>query len=244
MLRAITLILLLFFPPPIFPQNPGPSVTGAANRNITPISYTGNQCGAAGGAGNVTSLTCTITVANTGDTLISFFNGNGNTQNYSSSTITCGTGSIPTDRNQTWSSWRTFLLVVPNATAGSCSYKVSVSGNMTYTTLSVLDFAHANTSTPIDNASCTTSPYCQNSGSSENWSTNSLTTSNLNEMLVSFEASGYSPSSLTENNGFTAVSTSGAIVYYKLIASNGSYSDSWTAGSSGTWGAMITALTH
>lgn len=243
MLRTIAIALLLF-QPPIFPQNPGPSITGAGISNRSPIFYTGNQCGVTGGSGNQSTLTCTITVANTGDTLVAFWSGNGVSSVYSSSTISCGTGSPVTDRSFTWSSWRTFELAVANASSGSCSFKVTITGSESYTSLSVADFASANTSTPIDNASCLTSPNCQNGGSGTAWSTNSITTANSNEMLISYAVYGYTPSAITENNGFTKISTSGLPIYYKLVSSTGSYSDSWTAGSGGTWGAMITALTH
>jgi hypothetical protein len=224
----------------------GPSVIGGPSQiSNNPIYYTGNNCGVSGGTSSLSSETCTITVAHTGDTLIAFWAANGNAHDYSSSTIACGTGSMPTDRDFTWgSSWRNFMVVVPNATAGSCSFKITVTGSMTYINLSVIDFANANTSTPLDNASCLTSPNCQNFGSSNSWSTNSITTANPNELLVSYAPSGYAPSSLTESNGFTAVSTSGGIVYYKRALRASSYSDSWSAGSSGTWGAMITALMH
>jgi len=236
-LTLILAALLQTYPAP----GPGRQSTVA----VTPITYTGNNCGAAGTGTGVSSETCTLTVANTGDTLVAFWSANVSSYTYSSSTISCGTGYVPTDRNFTWSSWRTFMVVVPNATAGSCSFKITVTGNMTYIGMGVLDFANANTSTPVDNASCTTSPYCQNSATGTSWATNSITTANANEMLVSYAASGYAPSSLTENNGFTAVTTTGGpTVYYKYVPSTGSYSNSWTAGSSGSWGAMITALKH
>ncbi|MGP8271942.1 MAG: hypothetical protein ACLQLH_17930 [Terracidiphilus sp.] len=240
-MRTMITLLLCMLLQNTYPA-PGPGRNAVAT---SPISYTGNQCGASGGAGGVTNLACTLTVAHTGDTLVAFWSGTEAGSSYSSSTISCGTGSVPTDRSFTWgTNWTTFVVVVANASAGSCTFKVTVNEATYYTQLSVADFANANISAPLDNASCTTSPYCQNSGSSTSWSTNSITTSNPNEMLISYAGDGYSPTTVTENNGFTKISMSSYPIYYKLVSSKGTYSDSWTASSSGTWGAPMVALKH
>jgi hypothetical protein len=243
--RLVSLLFVLYFSLWSYPQNPGPSVTGAAT-SYNAISYTGNKCGAYGGSSGISSENCTITVANTGDTLLIFVFGTlSGGFTVTGTTIACGTGSSLRSGLNWATTWYMSVLYVPNATAGSCNVKTSFSSTPEYVGLQVLDIARANTSTPVDNSSCTGSPYCSAHGTSTSPSA-SITTANNNEMVVA-ELVSQQTSGATAGSGYTYVAnslvtneTQGA--EYGLQALAGSYSPGFTT-TNNVWFVTAVALT-
>lgn len=228
---------------------PAPGPGRNAYSAVTPITYTGNKCSAYGGSGSVTSISCTLTVASTGDTvLIEVVAAHSGGFTVSSNTVCGNTATILPDRSAlVWNSfWYSTVLYLPNAASGSCTVTLGFSTGVTYATGMAMDISGANTSTPIDNASCVSTPYCSASGSSTSPSA-SITTAYANELVVAFD-NGASGSAISGGSGYTfftnGSNVAGQAAEYALKSSSGTYSPAFSLSPSGTWFVTVVALKH
>ncbi len=244
--RAFSLLFVLYFSLWSYPQNPGPSVTGGTVGPVF-IAYTGNSCSAYGAS--LSSINCTLTVLNTGDVvLIEIYGSKSGGFTVSSNTVCGTTATILADRSSiSWAStWRSTVLYLADAPAGSCTVTLNLSGTTAYVAEMALDFTNVNVSLPINNTNCTSSPYCSANGSSTSPSA-SITTSNAKEMVVAF-FNGISGSTVSGGSGYTfftnSSDTTGQAVEYALQSSSGSYSPAFSLSPSGTWFVTVVALTQ
>lgn len=224
-------------------QNPGPSRGGGLATPYTPISYAGAECD--NFSSSATSLACTLTVSSSGTQTLLIFVSVDATK-FISTTSTCGT--VSAIRNVNWNNVdasTAYAMAVYNATPGSCTVTATMTTS-NFPTLMVADFANANASAPIDDASCGSTPFCSGAGVSGTAITNgTITTANSNEMVVGW-AENYSVGNLPITvAGFTGIPGTTASAFYamnySIEGSPGAYTPSFT----GTfpWVAMAVALT-
>lgn len=217
--------------------NPSAYHPGYATMNVltstSNIYYTGNQCNAQGGSSAAT-ISCVVTVANTGDAVNVFTGRFSGTGTYSSATASCGTVSQLSNRSISYGAASILYdLYIPNATAGSCTITVTLSTASGFPYLAATDWANPNTTTPIDNASCTTTPFCSNPGSVTSGTPGllvnpSITTANANEVVLCF--GNGSQGVLSAGTGYVPISlaTSGVNFYQQFSsqATAGTYTPS------------------
>lgn len=223
-------------------QNPGPSVTGTRALPVTSlITYTGNKCD--NFAPTATSVACTLTVAS-GSTQTLVIYTSLAVASTMTPTATCGT--VSTIRSVNWNTVdaeTAYALYIPNASSGSCTVTITGSILSNYAPLMVTDFAGANASTPIDNASCTSTPFCSNTGTSGGIINGTITTTNPGEMVIGI-AENYSTGTIpTTIGGYTQINSTTASSFYAMsyTPATGSYVPSFTGAS--PWVAMAIALT-
>jgi hypothetical protein len=246
MMRVLILLAALLFGQTYPAPGPGRNAYNA----VTPITYTTHQCSVYGGATAISTENCTLTVANTGDTLLVFVSGSkGSAFNLNSATAGCGTGTVlRASLSFAGGTFYNSVASIPNATAGSCTVTITLSATALYLQEWVVDFAGANTATPVDNASCTSTPYCTATGTAAAITSGSITTSNPNEMLVAWTSLG-TTNTLSNRSGspFTYVqfpANAGGGIAYGIETLAGSYTVPFTQSTTGYWGSTVVALTH
>lgn len=221
-------------------QNPGPSVTGTRSLPVTSlITYTGVECD--NFSSTATSIACTLTVPSSGTQTLVIYTSVA-VGGIISATTTCGT--VTTIRSVNWNTVdaeTAYAMYVPNATPGSCTITTTM-GLSNFPVIMVADFAGANATTPIDNASCTSTPFCSGTGTGGGIINGTITTANPGEMVIGM-AENYSVGTMpTTIGGFTQI-PGGASSYYAMnyTPATGSYVPSFTGAS--PWVAMAIALT-
>jgi hypothetical protein len=199
---------------------------------ITP-TYTGKNC-----SNNIsatsTSETCTLQVFKSGDTIAGYIGAT----SLSSATATCGT--VSTARTVSWAGGAVEMIVfyIPNSTSGSCTitFNYPSQGNVNS---QAVDIANANTSSPIDNTNCTSTPFCSSTGTGSVIGTaGSITTAGTNELVLGFTiyGGGTTISGVGWNSVPQSYSGTGETSAYLPAFSTGSYTPAFL-NASGTGGA-------
>lgn len=228
-MRAIIVLSLMLFVQ--WGMGPGPGTPASAAGS--PIAATAAACSAYTNTGTNSSITCTLTP--TGGTLTIF----ASQANAAMTTALVGCGTATTIRTINWDSttWYSEALYVAGATVGSpCIVTVNFV-NAGYPFLIVQDFANANATTPIDNTNCTSTPYCNATGTGTPLTAASITTAGTNEMVVSMGIQVGGSSTLSQSGsgytfvGNTASGGSGNGILYGLESSAGSYSPTFAGAS-------------
>jgi len=206
----------------------------ALNTPSSAIAYTGNQCSQTSTSGSSTA--CTLTVAHSGDTIPIALSG-GTAFTYSSGSAGCGSVvALPQYPRVYNSGYNYYVLYIPNAAAGSGTITLHFAGSVGYPTMQALDFANANTVAPVDNASCTSSPYCVHSAAGTSpFSSGAITTSGGNEMVVSFSQIG-GATTYGAGGGAALVQSSATInqvASYQFEATPGTYTALFTTTTTG-----------
>lgn len=238
----IKLLTGLLFAALTLGQNPGPSRGGALAAPITTtIAYTGVECDNFTSSG--ASIACTLTVPGTGvQTLVIYTVVNVGT--FTSTTSTCGT--VHTIRSVNWNSvipQTAYALAIYSATSGSCTITTTNTGS-NFTAIMATDFSGANATAPIDNASCTSTPFCSGVGIGTAMTNGTITTAGPGEMVIGMGenfSTGTIPATVS---GFTQINSVTASSFYAMnyAPASGSYTPSFV-GQGADWVAMAIALT-
>jgi hypothetical protein len=205
----------------------------------------GPSCSPNNGSGNTTSVSCTLVIPGSGltHTLVIFVYGTG-AHPYSSSTIGCGTASFI--RTTTIGSIIGSTIYAPNVSNGSCPITVTVTGNNAYLGMEAVDIEGANVSAPIDNASCTSTPYCSGVGTGGTASSGSLISTNANEYILGFQHNG-GACTYTPNSPFLILSaTYPTLSGVSIGPASTHFTGTWAlaSGSGCQWQTQLVALTQ
>ena len=184
-------------------------------------------------SGSSTTMSCSLNVLQAGDlVLVNAIIDPG----ISSSSATCGT--LSTLRSEPWASGgsTTNVLYVKNASAGSCTVTLNYS-SATNSQFFAVDIANADATSPFDDASCASSPFCTVTGSGSILTGAAITTAGSNELIVGLGMWGSaSPIGSGAGWNFLANGSNGNNgAAFTPGQSAGTYTPAFSGGGTGQW---------